>query len=402
MTVIDRTEFRESLPAASRLLPTRMSLVGLAIAAVLVVATPLVVEDDFWMTVLANAGAFAIAAIGLNILTGYAGQVSIGHAAFLTIGGYVVAYFGAERGWPLPVWLLLAALVGGAIGALVGPFALRFRGNYLVVVTLALLFLTVYVVENWESFTGGFDGASTNSAPLSIGPIDFRELSLFGKDFTREQGMFYLIWILVGATAVVARNLVRSRPGRAMQAIRDRDIAAEVAGVSNVHYKIAAFSISGAMAALGGAVYAVNLRFISPNSPIEELFISIRFVAIIIVGGLGTIHGAIVGALILGPLPELVQENIGVLDFTVPLLDKPFVGETAADGGVFTAAAFSEILFGVLLILFLMFQPTGIAGMSRKLRARLAARATRHDEARAVGEIADEGTEDPAGTTAHE
>ena len=382
---------RESLPASFRLLPTGASKVGLAVSVVLVIVTPLFVEDDFWMTVLSNAGAFAIAAIGLNLLTGYAGQVSIGHAAFLTIGGYVTAYFGAEQGWALPLWLAMAALIGGAVGALVGPFALRFRGNYLVVVTLALLFITVWVVENWESFTGGFDGTSTNAAPLSIGPVDFKELSILGKDFTREQGQFYLAWILVGLTALVARNLVRSRPGRAMQSIRDRDIAAEVAGVSNVRYKIAAFSISSAMAALGGAVYAVNLRFLSPNSPIEELFISIRFVAIIIVGGLATIHGAIVGALILGPLPELVQENLGLLDFTIPILDRPFVGETAADDGLLTSAALSEFMFGLLLITFLLFQPSGIAGMTRTLRARLSARRGEDD-----GAQTETGTEDPA------
>jgi branched-chain amino acid transport system permease protein len=366
------------LPAASRLLPSTASRIGLVAAIVLFAVTPLLITDDFWMTVLANAAAFAIAGIGLNILTGYAGQVSIGHAAFLTMGGYTVAYLGAEKGWPLPLWLAAAAVVGGVVGALVGPFALRFKGNYLVVVTLALLFITSWVVENWDSLTGGFDGASTNRAPLSLGPLDFKELSLFGKDFTREQGLFYLAWMLVGLTALVARNLVRARPGRAMRAIRDRDVAAEVVGVSNVRFKIAAFAISSAMTSVGGAIYAVNLRFISPNSPIEELFISIRFVAIIIVGGLATIHGAILGALILGPLPELVQENLGLLDFTVPLLDRPFVGATVSDGGVFTAASFSEILFGLLLITFLLFQPTGIAGMTRSLRARFTA--TRNDD----------------------
>ena len=390
MSVITGPVEQASLPPTSRLLPTATMRVGLVLSILLVAAAPLAVEDDFWMTVLANAGAFAIAAIGLNILTGYAGQVSIGHAAFLTIGGYVTAYFGAERGWPLPLWLLAAALVGAAIGALVGPFALRFKGNYLVVVTLALLFITVWVVENWESFTGGFDGASTNAAPLSLGPLDFKELSLFGKDFTREQGQFYLAWILVGLTALVARNIVRSRPGRAMQAIRDRDLAAEVVGVSNVRYKIAAFSVSSAMACVGGAVYAVNLRFISPNSPIEELFISIRFVAIIIVGGLGTIHGAVVGALILGPLPELVRENVGLLDFELPLIGKKLVGETASDDALLTAAAFSEIASSLLLIGFLLFQPSGIAGLTRGVKARWAARR------RAEPVVApDNGTEDP-------
>jgi branched-chain amino acid transport system permease protein len=378
VSVVTWDRSKDQLPVSSRLLPTTASRVGLVVAIALVVLTPLLVEDDFWMTVLANAGAFAIAAIGLNILTGYAGQVSIGHAAFLTIGGYFVAYFGAEKGWPMPLWLLAAAALGGLLGALIGPFALRFKGNYLVVVTLALLFVTVWVVETWESFTGGFDGASTNGAPLSVGPLDFKELSLFGKDFTREQGLFYLAWVLVGLTMLVSRNIVRSRPGRAMQAIRDRDIAAEVVGVSNARYKILAFSISSAMATLGGAIYAVNLRFISPNSPVEELFISIRFVAIIIVGGLGTIHGAVVGAVILGPLPEVVRENVGLLDFDLPLLGRPLVGETAADDGLITAASFSEIVSALLMIGFLLFQPSGIAGMTRALRARwTAGRATR-------------------------
>jgi branched-chain amino acid transport system permease protein len=271
-------------------------------------------------------------------------------------------------------WMLAALAVGGLVGAAIGPFALRLKGNYLVVVTLALIFVTTYVVQNWESVTGGFDGKSINSASLSLGPIDFASLEVFGKEFTREQGVYYLSWIVVGVTALVARNIVRTRPGRAMQAIRDRDVAAEVVGVSNAAYKVTAFAVSSAMAALGGALFAVSVRFISPNNAAEELFLSIRFVAIIIVGGLGTIYGAVLGALLLGPLPELVNEFIGVFDFTIPIVDRPLVSETSADGGIFTAASFSEILFGVLLVVFLMFAPDGIAGMIRKLRRRLANR----------------------------
>jgi len=375
MTAVDTTpRDRPRLPWSARLLPNRASQVGVTLAVLACLVTPLVISDDFWMTVLTNAGAFAIAAIGLSLLTGYTGQVSLGHAAFLTIGGYVVGYFGAEQGWPLPVWLVLAAVVGALIGAFVGPFALRFKGNYLAVVTLALVFLTVHVVQNWESFTGGFNGRSINDAPLSVGPVDFGELDVFGKQFTREQGVFYLAWILVGITALVARNIVRTRPGRAMQAIRDRDLAAEVLGVSNARYKIAAFAVSSAMASVGGAVYAVNLRFISPNEPVAELFVSIRFVAIIIVGGLGTVYGAIIGALLLGPMPELVVEFLDVLDFNLPIIDRPLVTQTAAGNGIFTAAVFSEILFGLLLISFLLFQPDGLAGMVRRLRARLTRR----------------------------
>ncbi len=362
------------LPRTARLLPSRVSQLGVGLAVAAWAVTPLVIDDDFWMTVLANAGAFAIAAIGLSLLTGYTGQVSLGHAAFLTIGGYTVGYFGGEQGWPLPVWLLLAAAAGGLVGAVVGPFALRFKGNYLAVVTLALVFVTVHVVQNWDGFTGGFNGRSTNGAPLALGPLDFGELDLLGKQLSREQGLFYLAWILVALTALVARNIVRTRPGRAMQAIRDRDLAAEVLGVSNARYKIIAFAVSSAMAAVGGAVYAVNLRFISPNEPVAELFVSIRFVAIIIVGGIGTVYGAVIGALLLGPLPELVVEFLDVLDFNLPVVERPLVTQTAAGDGIFTAAVFSEILFGLLLISFLLFQPDGLAGLVRRIRAGLARR----------------------------
>ena len=368
---------RPGAVGVNALLPSGGARVAAALAVAGVVVCPLFLNDPFWITVLGNAGTFAVAALGLSLLTGFTGQVSLGHAAFLTVGGYVVAYFGAGRGWPLPVWLLLAAAVGAVIGALVGPFALRFKGNYLVVVTLALIFVVTHVARNWESFTGGFDGISTNKAPLAIGPLDFGDMSAFGHRLDRQQGLFYLSWILVGLSALVVRNLVRTRPGRAMQAIRDRDLAAEVIGVSNARYKIAAFAISSAMASMAGAVYAVGLRFITPNEPLAELFLSIRFVAIIIVGGMGTVYGAIAGALLLGPLPELVKEFVSVLDVTVPGLGRPLVSDAVAAEPLFSTSAFSELIFGLLLVLALLFQPQGIAGLVRSLRARLAGRSAR-------------------------
>lgn len=371
-TTQPETDAQRVAAPSMKVLPDKLTRVSVGLAAVLALLAPLILDDDFWMTVLANAGAFAIAAIGLSILTGYTGQVSLGHAALVTIGGYTVGYLGADKGWPMLAWILAALVIGGLVGAAIGPFALRLKGNYLVVVTLALLFITVYVTENWTSVTGGFDGKSVSSASVSVGPVDFADLSIFGKQFTREQGLFYLCWLLVGLSALVARNIVRSRPGRAMQAIRDRDVAAEVVGVSNAVWKIAAFSVSSALGALGGALFAVSVRFISPDNPAQMLFLSIRFVAIIIVGGLGTIYGAVLGALLLGPLPELVQEFVGFVDFTIPIIDRPLVGDTPADNGIFTASSFSEILFGVLLVAFLMFAPDGIAGMIRRLRRRLA------------------------------
>ncbi len=360
-----------AIEAGLRLLPDSLSrvLVGIAVAVVLLL--PFFVSSDFWMTVLGAAGVFALGGLGLNLLTGYAGQVSLGQAAFVLIGAYVAAYFGVDQGWPMPLWLLAATLAGGLIGAAIGPFALRFKGNYLVVVTLALVFVTVHVLRNWESFSGGLDGKSVSDASLWFG-VDFANLSLFGKEFTRLQGIFYLTWIIVGIATLAMANIVRTRPGRALQAIRDRDIAAEVIGVRVARNKIIVFALSSALAGMAGGLDAVRTRFLTPGVAEAELLESIRYVAVIVVGGIGTVTGAIVGALFLGPLPELIEQYSETINFTVPILDQPLLKASATSDGVMTTAVLSEILFGVLLVIFLMFQPRGLVGMFGNARRRLA------------------------------
>lgn len=344
---------------------------GLAVAVLGVLSVPFWIEGDFWMTVLTSSGILAIGGLGLNLLTGYTGQVSLGHAAFVSIGSYVAAYFGATRGWPLPLWLLAAMAVGAVVGAAIGPFALRFKGNYLVVVTLALIFITSHVLRNWEGFTGGSNGKSVSSAKLAFG-VDFGHLSLFGKDFTRAQGLFFLTWGLLLLVAVASFNIVRTRPGRALQAIRDRDVAAEILGVEVARYKIAVFAISSAMASLAGALDAVRVQFLTPNDPAHEIIVSIRYVAVIVVGGVATITGSIVGALFLGPLPELLEEHSSTLNFDIPFAGQPLLKDSATSPGLLTNAVLAEILFGVLLVVFLMFQPRGLMGLFSTGRARLA------------------------------
>ena len=345
--------------------------VAVSAIVVLLALLPVLLDSPFWMNVMVTAGAYASAAIGLNILTGYTGQVSLGHAAFLTIGGYAAGYFGASQGWTLVLWLGMAAVCGAIVGGAVGPFALRVKGDYLVVVSLALLFITSHVVENWESVTGGHDGISVSKASLAIGPVNFGDLRLFGMEFSREEGLFYLAWLLVGIFAVIARNIMRSRPGRALQAVRDRDTAAEVLGVSSARYKIAAFVLSSAMAATAGGVIAVAQRFLTPNEPLAELFISIQFVAIIVVGGVATIYGSVLGAVLLVALPEVIKEYTHWFDFTVPLFDRPLVSSSGLDQGLFTSGSFSNLLFGLLLVGFLLLWPRGIAGWLQSLRALL-------------------------------
>jgi ABC-type branched-subunit amino acid transport system permease subunit len=231
-----------------RLFPSALAKVGLVALVALWLLLPYGLSN-YQLSVLAYAGISAIGATGLNLLVGYTGQVSLGHGFFIAVGSYSVAYFGAELGWPMVVWLPVTALVGGVIGAVIGPFALRLRGNYLVIASLGMLFVGQYVFANWESFTGGGVGRSTNGA---IPRLDANSFQLLGAEHTREHGYFWLVWALVGLVALVAKNVVRGRPGRAMQAVRDRDLAAEVIGVSLGRYKVGAFVWSGAIGAVGG------------------------------------------------------------------------------------------------------------------------------------------------------
>ncbi len=312
---------------------------------------------DFWLSVLIYSAIASIGAIGLNLLSGYTGQVSLGHAFFLGVGAYSAAWLTSRFSLPFPLWLIGAAIIGGFIGGVAGPFALRLRGNYLVIVTLGLVVLGQHVFENWTSVTGGLSGVPV-AAPLSFLGLDFAKLSLPGAEapLSRNHGFFYLSWITLAVLALMARNIVRSRPGRAMQAIRDRDVAAEVVGVSLVRYKVGAFVVSSGYAAAAGALYAAYARYVSPLD--FGLALSIQYIAMIVVGGMATIHGSILGALFLTAVPRLV-ETAG------PSL--PFLSQSASGGGI-TIAAANQMIFGALIIAFLLFEPRGLAGIWLRVR----------------------------------
>jgi branched-chain amino acid transport system permease protein len=309
---------------------------------------------DAGLRILAMCGIFALGAIGLNLLTGFTGQISLGHAFFVGVGAYTAAYFGGERGWPMPAYLALATLLGFGVGAVIGPFALRLRGNYLVVVTLGLVFLGEHLWNNWDSVTGGGNGVSLREAAMSIGPLDFREgIELGAEAYTFEQSFFWLVWALVAVGALLAVNLTRTRPGRAMQAIRDRDLSAEVIGVNLARYKVGAFAWSSAYAALAGSLYGLLQQYVSPTE--FGLFLAINYVAMIIIGGLGTIFGSVLGALFVWGGRSVIEQNSDLALFD------GLITTGSGEGGIFTIGEFNGVLFGLAIVLFLLFEPRGLA-----------------------------------------
>jgi branched-chain amino acid transport system permease protein len=345
------TDYRDDL----KLFRGRGIQIGMLVAALVWLVAPLQLEDA-WLGILNQVAVFAIGGIGLNLLTGFTGQVSLGHAFFMGVGAFTAAYLGSE-GLPMLVWASLAVVIGAGVGALVGPVALRLHGNYLAIVSIGLLFLGHHIFLNWESVTGGVRGKSARF-PMAIGPVDFNQLELLGTSYTRIQGRFWLLWAVVALVALMAKNIVRSRPGRAMQAIRDRDVAAEVVGISLFRYKIGAFAVSSGIAALSGAFLATAILGSARPEVFgsgEGLVKSIQFVAIIIIGGMGTIQGSILGAFVVAGLPRLIERYSGAIPFL--------------DGGFISVASFNNALFGILVVVFLLVEPLGLAGVWMRMKA---------------------------------
>ncbi|MCC6340085.1 MAG: branched-chain amino acid ABC transporter permease [Acidimicrobiia bacterium] len=338
-----------------RLLPTNWYKAFVILLAVVWLTVPINLSDA-WLDVLARCGVAAIGAIGLNLLTGYTGQISLAHAFFIAIGAYTAAWLGVRSDLPFLLWLPATFVVGALVGALFGPFALRVRGDYLAILSIGLLYIGQHIFVNWTSFTGGRPGTSTG-APAAIGPLDFADLNLFDQAYSRRQGLFWLVWLVVAIVALLARNIVRTRPGRAMQAVRDRDVAAEVVGVSNARYTISAFALSSGLAAVAGGLYGVVALTVSPADfgGAPGLLLSVQYVAMIIIGGIGTIGGAVAGAVVVVAIPRVIEQ----ISNSVAI---PFVGP----GEPISLFAFNNMIYGALVIVTLVFEPRGmVAGWER-------------------------------------
>jgi branched-chain amino acid transport system permease protein len=353
-----RPDLRTSYAQDMALLDTTTKRVAVAALVLFGLAVPFLYPDDI-VQLFALACVAAIGAIGLNLVTGYAGQVSLGHAFFLGIGAYTAAAISGDphgRTFGLGVdnilvWLPAAGLAAGLAGVLVAPLATRLRGLYLAIVTLGLVFIGGYVFETWSQLTGGPGVGRTAAVP-----------SLFGYRFdvtdsvlTRDQKLFLLMFVLLLVFALAARNLARSKVGRAFTAIRDRDIAAGVIGVNLARYKTIAFAISSCYAGCAGALLYTVSGFFDPGS--FNLLLSVQYIAMVLIGGAGTISGSILGAFFVQLLPWATRK--------LPLL-LPVVSSSSTD--IPNTYQLENVLYGVLIIVFLIFEPRGLFGIWIRIR----------------------------------
>lgn len=342
--------------------PAKRQGIGVILAGA--VAVPFLFEDDV-LLILAFGLVAAVGAIGLNLVTGYAGQVSLGHAFFLGLGAYTACVLGGEPdtgvigfGLPMLVWLPAAGLVAALAGLLVGPLATRLRGLYLAIVTLGLVFLGEHIFKEARSVTGGL-GVGRHGPELELFGFSFAESGVvLGIPLTREQRQFLLALGFLVLFAVLARNLTRSRVGRAFSAVRDRDLAAAVVGVGLLRYKVLAFTLSSFYAGLAGAMFAGLSGVVEPGS--FSLLMSIQYLAMILVGGVATISGSILGALFITSLGRISFELADALPFLTT--------QATGSSGLLSVYQLEAILYGLLIVGFLIFEPRGLYGIWTRFR----------------------------------
>jgi branched-chain amino acid transport system permease protein len=347
----------------------------LLVAALLVVllALPIYVPEFWLRTGFAVFGAI-VGAIGLNLLVGTTGQLSLAHAFFLAVGAVSYVFVSGEPGGigvvqlsglslPPIIGMIVGVLVAGLAGLIFSPIAARLRGIYLGVASLALVFIGIHVLNSWTSVTGGFNGRTAPEFSLfgfTFGNTD-PDLFVLGVPFREAERLWYLGLVLALAAYVFARNILRSRPGRALQTLRDSEVAAAVMGVNVQGYKARIFLVSSMYAGLSGVMFALSIGSIAPESFGLEL--SILYLAMIVLGGLGSVNGAVLGAIFVSALPLVFQRYADLI---------PFVG--GQDGGGLAAGEAARFLFGAAIILVILFEPAGLAGIGRRLTGRGRAR----------------------------
>jgi branched-chain amino acid transport system permease protein len=318
-----------------RLFRYRSTLFWYMVLVALALIAP-VVLDDYITSQLTFISIYSIASVGLMLLTGYTGQISLGHAAFFAIGSYCSAILTA-KGVPFLLALPAAGILAAMVGIVIGLPALRLSGLYLAIATMGFAFIVEEILARWESLTRGHMGMYPE--PPSIGPLML----------DTETRFYYLALVLLILTLLGARNILRSPVGRAMIAIRDSEVAAQAMGINLAKFKTMAFAISAFFTGIAGSLYAHKVTFINPES--YTILLSIELLVMIIIGGLGSLHGAVFGTAFVILLPQIIVMNKALL----PAFLRDQTGLEPA-------------LYGLMIILFILFEPMGLYGRWRKIK----------------------------------
>jgi len=318
---------------------------------------PLLVPD--YLVDVAMVFIYGLCGLSLMVLAGYTGLVSLGHAAFLGIGAYAHVYFAQDLGLPWVLSVVLATVITAAAGILVGLPALRMTGVYLTIATLAFALIIQEALTHWETVTGGLKGKAVDK------PV------IFGVPFGNDYAFYFLCLAFLIGGLWLTRNLLRTPTGRAWVSIRDSEIAAQSMGVNLALYKTMAFAYSAAMMGVAGALFAHKIGFLAPD--IFTVLLSIQFLLMVVVGGLGSLHGAVLGAIFVAMLPVLISE---ARDSVPVWLGNAFglFGKGAGDSVAMAVDRFVKQpglepgLFGLILVLVILFEPLGIYGRWVKIR----------------------------------
>lgn len=336
--------FRESYKEELAIFDTDFGRFWSIVGAVILFGVVPWVSSPYFLYVVNMIGISAIAAVGLNILIGFTGQISLGHGAFFGVGAYAGAILATAVGLPFYLSVPLAGIVTALVGMIFGIPSGRLKGLYLTIATLAGQFIIEYILVHWESLTKGTMG------------ITLPDPTIFGWSLRGDRSFFFVIFLCLAAMIWGAVNLMRTRYGRSFIAIRDNDRAAEGMGIPIFRYKLLSFGISSFYAGIAGALWAFYM--ISITAEPFTLMLSVEYIAMVIIGGLGSISGSVFGAIFITLLNE------GLRSLTDLLMNMG-----SASVIKLTIAPLKELVFGLAIVLFILFEPRGLAEVWRIIKS---------------------------------
>ena len=356
MRFLFKTDYDDDI----RLFPHSGYVISYGTLFALLVIAPFVLSS-YLVSQLVFVCIYATVGVALLILTGFTGQASLGHAAFLAIGAYTTAYL-QQFNVPFPIYFLAAGLLTGVIGAIVGFPALRLQGIYLVIATISFAFIVEEILARWESVTHGNEG------------MRIKTIQLLGTQVSRDSPAFYFLCLAVLVLTIVgALNLLRSPTGRAFVAIRDSETAARSLGINVALYKVKSFGISAAITGFAGCLFAHKLSFISPE--MFTLQLSIEFIIVILIGGTFSLHGAVLGAIfvvMIDPFLTYLKDDMpGAIGHFAALLGAGAARATQIQDSVAAFASANGLkgaIYGIIIILFVLFEPLGLYGRWLKIK----------------------------------